>query len=282
MLKFDVIVGNPPFQPPTTRTGGIGSGAKIWQKFVEIGFKILNDDGWFAFVTPFNWRMGKSRMIKDAQELMWNNNIIDVQPANKYFSVGGNIAIDYWIITKDKDVKGIEINPILKENRLYFLADKETFLEFIQDQKKSEDNFILNAGFNDERRYDSIKKSKKGDDIHKYPHLNTMSQYNNGYYDWYSEKTKGFDNPKVLVSDSGNLNDFVLFDNGQIGGGHHTGIFLVDSKEEGKKLENFLKHSKIIKNIIKNTSGGGFGLNLSFIRKIPKSWVERFNNGEDL
>lgn len=49
-LKFDVVIGNPPYQ----ETGG--SGNAIWQDFVEVGLKILVDGGHLAMIHPPGWR----------------------------------------------------------------------------------------------------------------------------------------------------------------------------------------------------------------------------------
>jgi hypothetical protein len=53
-LKFDVIMGNPPFNPPKTDTGS--SGNSIWQNFVIKSFSILNENGYLVFVHPPGWK----------------------------------------------------------------------------------------------------------------------------------------------------------------------------------------------------------------------------------
>ena len=59
-MKFDVIVGNPPFNPDISKhvNEGSGSGEKIWQKFIELAFSLVKNDGHLLFVTPHNWRQG--------------------------------------------------------------------------------------------------------------------------------------------------------------------------------------------------------------------------------
>ena len=49
-MKFDVIVGNPPYQVPNAKTSG-GSGT-LWKKFVLHVFDHVATDGYVAFVTP--------------------------------------------------------------------------------------------------------------------------------------------------------------------------------------------------------------------------------------
>jgi len=302
MPKFDVVVGNPPFQPAVKSSeGGSGSRNKIWHKFVEIGFDILKDDGWFAFITPFNWRMSniKKGVEKDAQKLMWNNNIIDVTPANKFFDVGGNVAIDYWIITKDKSIKGLDIPKEFRNIMFYPMNEQEKIKEYlkelpnipytsIRDSKfNPTDNYYeINIDANDRRNFDFIL-NKEGDQVHKYPHLNTMDQFRKKIFEWFDKKTDGMEIKKVIISNSVGLGTkgaiFAIYDDGKIGCGSHSVAYQVISEKEGKKLENFINNSKIINALFKQSSHPtGFGINLYLVKRIPKSWVERFNDGEDL
>jgi hypothetical protein len=284
IMKFDCVIGNPPFQPPIKKEGkGIGTGSKIWQKFVEIGFNILVENGIIAFITPYNWRIGKTNngLHRKAQQIMWSNNILEFKPVNKYFSVGGNISMDYWIITKDKTIKGIEIDPFLKDIMFLPYIQEETVIEFLKLTKDhNEKLFELNIHSNDNRRPNAIKKQKRGNEISLYPHINTISQYERGFFDWYSEKTDNFDNKKVIISDS-TSKDMAIYDYGMYGCGKHSSGYLVSNEIEAKKLINFLNNSAIVKKIFE-LSSSGFSKNYSFLTKIPKSWVERFNNGEDL
>jgi len=289
-MKFDCIVGNPPFQPPTKSEGsGTGSRNKIWHKFVELGFNILKEDGWFAFITPFNWRMSnlKNGIEKHAQELMWNNNIINITPANKFFDVGGNVTMDYWIITKDKSIKGMNIPEEFRKIMFYPTNNQEQLQKYLNSLLNENDFYQISI--KNHRSYDYVNKmsSNVGDNKCIYPHLNTIAQHKNKLYDWYDKKTDGFDNKKVIFSDSVNINTprsfFAIYDDGNLGTGSHGWAYLVNSTKEGKNLENFINNSKLIKILFKESSHlTGFGVNPHLIKKIPKSWVERFNSGEDL
>ena len=52
--KFDIIMGNPPYNPPKTETGS--SGNSIWQNFVMKSESILAPNGFICFVHPPGWK----------------------------------------------------------------------------------------------------------------------------------------------------------------------------------------------------------------------------------
>ena len=55
--KFDIIMGNPPFQKSQegTRKGGYG-GRTLWDKFILESLNILNKSGYLCFINPQAWR----------------------------------------------------------------------------------------------------------------------------------------------------------------------------------------------------------------------------------
>lgn len=289
MPKFDVVVGNPPFQKEVKRKVDsfslTNSGQKIWHKFVEIGFKILKDNGIIAFVTPDLWRTMERKTIKEAQDFIWNNNIIFTSSANNFFDVGGNVNIDYWIVSKNKDLKGMQIYSIFKKLKFLSHSKNVKIKEFYEDIEQG-NNFEISikSKGHPKIKENEIRQSEHGDKRHPYPHVNTIPQHIKKLYDWYNKKGIGFDQNKVItsVSVSKYLNSF--YDPGKKGTGHCGMAYPVKDNYNGEKLVNFLNNSKIIKEIEKETQNQkGFTIfPIQLFKKIPKSWVERFNNGEDL
>jgi len=49
-MKFDVIVGNPPFQDVNNKVN------PLWQKFVKKLFQYLNEKGYLCMIHPSAWR----------------------------------------------------------------------------------------------------------------------------------------------------------------------------------------------------------------------------------
>jgi hypothetical protein len=53
-FEFDVIIGNPPYNPPKTETGS--SGNSIWQQFVIKSFYLVKESGFLLFIHPPGWK----------------------------------------------------------------------------------------------------------------------------------------------------------------------------------------------------------------------------------
>jgi hypothetical protein len=71
--KFDIVIGNPPFQSPKQSDYKGGAGKNIlWDKFVLsiLSYNLLNHGGYLAFITPATWR----RPDSDLYELMTRKN----------------------------------------------------------------------------------------------------------------------------------------------------------------------------------------------------------------
>lgn len=99
-MKFDVVVGNPPFQSKK-RTGT----QPLWPLFVEQGFNLLSPTGYLAMITPNKWCghtaniiKGNVRLYKDIfkQKLVYAN----IQECSKYFPGVGAAAdsFSYFVI----------------------------------------------------------------------------------------------------------------------------------------------------------------------------------------
>jgi len=67
--KFDIIVGNPPYQqivgPKKTET--------IWDKFVIKSFKILKTGGYLAYIHPSVWRNIDGKLKNIQKEILSKN-----------------------------------------------------------------------------------------------------------------------------------------------------------------------------------------------------------------
>lgn len=115
MKKFDVTVGNPPYQD------SVNSSTKLWNRFLELAYDITNDKGYIAFVTPLVWMkrptgQAASRIVR---KIMSESQVIHVDTTvSSYFNVGEEIAA--YVIQK---------TPRHTDTKIVF-ADRETTVDY--------------------------------------------------------------------------------------------------------------------------------------------------------
>lgn len=52
-IKFDIVMGNPPYQDGS---GNKGKGHTLWTKFVDVSINLLKENGYLVFIHPSVWR----------------------------------------------------------------------------------------------------------------------------------------------------------------------------------------------------------------------------------
>ena len=108
-MKFDVIVGNPPYQNATKKSETKRqAGNKLWYQFIFKASELVSENGFIAMITPAQWmsggvnmRKGQLGVLKDLfakkQLLVANiNNITET-----YFK-GIGINIGWWVLENKK------------------------------------------------------------------------------------------------------------------------------------------------------------------------------------
>jgi site-specific DNA-methyltransferase (adenine-specific) len=95
-MKFDVIVGNPPYQ------GNEGHGLKIWPKITSNALNMLNDNGYIGWVIPSGWLESNNALMKKVRTQLttkFNLHVVD-RTANNHFSVGQDIL--YFVASRQE------------------------------------------------------------------------------------------------------------------------------------------------------------------------------------
>lgn len=261
-MKFDVVIGNPPYQNNSETTQ-----KPLWPKFMNIANKLTKDDGYTSLIVPKNWlnsplltdnnRKGsdleRTRMLNITP---YNLIYLAVDTPKKYFEVGSDFT--YYIVHKidhnDSVLTKVEYleNKEIRKNRLQ-LNNFDRIVHNFNNKTLS----IVNKVFNPELEQlkgdvtenpngfaGSGHMKKEPDTIYKFKNISTSAHYKKNKF-FYSK----IDHPnrtkrKVIFSVSGYPSPF--YDNGKLGTCHHGRSIFVKDEEEGNKIIQYL-NSKLVK-----------------------------------
>jgi len=120
--KFDVVLGNPPYNKGGIRSStGKKLGDKnetIWPKFTELSLELLKPNGFLIFITPLSW-LKKSHSL---HEILLKNHIIWLKlwdNSQSKATIYADIPISLYILqNKNNKGKKTEIISILKRRNL--------------------------------------------------------------------------------------------------------------------------------------------------------------------
>lgn len=117
--KFDVILGNPPFNKGGIRScTGKQLGEKnetIWTKFIENSFECLKPDGFLVFINPLSWLKKSHSLHNEMLEKhivwlkLWDN-------IKSLATINGEIPISLFILQNTKNATN-KTTEIVSENK---------------------------------------------------------------------------------------------------------------------------------------------------------------------
>jgi hypothetical protein len=208
-MKFDVVLGNPPYQ-----SGNASKGNKLWPKFILKAYELTKDKGITALVTPTGWASGGTNIpggkgvIKDVfkNAQVHTINVDDI--TKKHFSNIG-IEIGYFILEKTKPTKETKINLVDGDAYVDFRT-----VEFISPRLNAIDIDITKKIFDSKFEKFEVKsfdrKIKKGTVIesktktntHKFKHwILGGTSANNAVFTYLDyENTPQYNYPKILFN----------------------------------------------------------------------------------
>jgi len=264
--KFDVIFGNPPYQPASDGKKG---GTSLWPVFVKKSMTQLQDKGFLVFVHPSLWRKPENEL----HDLMFGKqfhylSIHSSQEGTKMFQAA--TRFDWYVL---------QHTPSVSPTRVRFDDGSETML-MIEPSLP----FIMNRG-NDvmekirhrsvgflqtemmmegHTQRDYISKVKR--DSHPFPIVNSSSDRRGIHLVWSSKALTHQYVSKVIFSNGGVVQPF--YDPGRFGttqGGIYIGV---SSEEEGRHIVRYLK-SRLVSYLVAASKWSNFETNKQIFWSIP-------------
>jgi type I restriction-modification system DNA methylase subunit len=98
-MKFDVIVGNPPYQEQGEGRERGQNNNSIWPEFVEKSFDLCKNGGYVCLIHPSGWR-NLNRTLKDIQILLRSKDIKYLEMHNSFDGVetfGVQTSYDWYV-----------------------------------------------------------------------------------------------------------------------------------------------------------------------------------------
>ena len=127
--KFDVIVGNPPYNKGGIRSyTGKHLGQKnetVWPKFIENSFELLKPNGYLTFINPLSW-LRKSHSVHNLlleKHIIWMK-LWDGAQSKKI--INASIPLSLYLLQNKLNInkKNTEIISILKGQKLTYTSNE--------------------------------------------------------------------------------------------------------------------------------------------------------------
>lgn len=269
--KFDIVMGNPPYNGAET-----GGGNSLWDKFIRKSIPILNDSKYLVFVHPSAWRkpISENSKTNDIWKLLSEKNQIlyleihSVDDGMKTFNAG--TRYDFYCVEKTKRYKdSIVVDETGKEIKID-CSEWEFLPNYNIDKVKNllgsgcEVIFSRSLYATDRQGISDIKN-----DTFKYTLIHSTTKKGIRYK--YADRDKGhFGVSKVIFGESG-INDVVVDMKGEYGITNSSIGIKVYTLEEALELKDFLLSDKF-KEVLNGCMWGNFRIDWRLFTHFKKEF----------
>lgn len=283
--RFDVVMGNPPFQKAVTLSGYLRAAqhTAIWDSFVTTSIALLKDNGYLAFIIPQTWRKPENAYwneISNINSLRFIH-ILGKQRSEILFKVSQRI--DMFIMKKSSEHMTTDV---IDEKDIYQSIDTRV-LPFMPNYAYDD---ILKIIVSDPSRgipviYDSTiyrtEKPRKGPpkvvskETGDYTKPVVHSMTKKGMVFVYANQDKGhFGKSKVLLNKNEQQYPYNDFE-GKYGMSELTFGIPITSKEEGDQIVDAINSDRF-KEIIKATKWGAFQTEYKMFKYFRPDFYKEF------
>jgi site-specific DNA-methyltransferase (adenine-specific) len=271
-MKFDVVVGNPPYQSTeTVRNINGGTNKKLWMSFLNKAILLTKEGGYVAMLVPTTWAAGAKNPHTNEnifQDIIKTKKIININmDEGKFFNVGIGISS---LVFQNIDLKQ---NTIKLQGRDFEISEYSMLPKNVDDITLSIFNKIRNF---QKMKFEFVRKSFKNDELsnsrtQEYPNPTYVGKNGIKYVNSFTK----FDNmPKLLVHrmsfGSGGIQ--VLLDNEGTITPNYSNVYLLDGDDDGQYLKKIME-SKLYNFLFQNLKYTQYNeaRALSHLPKLPQN-----------
>jgi len=287
--KFDIIIGNPPFNASQENEGKKGGGDSLWPKFVELSLDLLPTNGYLMFVHPSAWRKPPSETSKTIglfNKMAHENHveyleIHDTKDGIATFHVG--TRYDWYVIKKHKNTS----KTLIRDQQGNTAEINLSEWKFLPNYNFSEIKKILS---DTEQDYVIFSRNQFGSDkswtsdtekgIFKHPLIHSTPIGEPRKY-WSSTKTPSVTNtipmfgvPKVIFGESG-INNVIVDTSGKYGLTQGAIGLKIKGENEGRLIKRALESSEF-KDILDAMSFGNFRIDWRMFKYFRPDFYKQF------
>ena len=270
-MKFDIIVGNPPYNAAREKCNG----NTIWPDFVKKSLSLLKKDGYLCFVHPPAWRKPESDLWNDLSKKILYLSIQDKVTGQKVF--GATTRFDWYVAKNSTNSTLIKVsgedgklNSINLNDWNWLPGNNFELIKSIlakDDEQKCE--LIQSTDYRTDKPWVSRKKQGK----FKYPIF--LSNNKDELRFCYSSKDLGHFGISKVICNGGEfirpINDF----EGKYGINAHSFGIKITSKEEGDEIIKALNSEKFQK-IVNSTKWSNYQIDYRMFKHFKKEFWKDF------
>ena len=270
--KFDVILGNPPYQDST---GNNGVGHMLWVTFVNKSLLLLNENGFLVFVHPAGWRQPGNDILEKFKNLQMHH--LSIHDENDgYSTFHCNTRYDWYVVQTCKNYKKTNIECQDKTivdidiTTLPFIPNYD--FNLIQALTNSPTKcIIVHSESAYECRKPWISKTKNGEFVN--PVVYSVNRQNTEKLRWSKRTDRGhFGIPKVIFGSG--ATGFIIDETGKYGLTQWAKA-ISDDVANLKQICDVLNSVEFMK-VIRACSVGKAEINIKMLRLFNKDFWKHF------